>query len=72
MHVEHDKAAGAPDRIYLSDIRRMRYCHGGVRRWAAARGIDWNDFVKNGIEAARLEGIDDAMCRRLLKAVRHG
>ncbi len=68
MHVIERPA----DRIYLSDIRRMRYCHAGVRRWCAARGIDWADFVKNGVPVSRIEGIDDAMCKRLIKAVRHG
>lgn len=58
--------------IRVRDLRRMGYCHAGVRRWAQRYELDWSDFVKNGIPIEAIEGIDDAMCQRLIAAVKHG
>ena len=58
--------------VRVRDLRHMGYCHAGARRWAKRHAIDWNDFVKNGIAIEMLERIDDAMCKRLVAAVKHG
>ncbi len=58
--------------VRVRDLRHMGYCHAGARRWAKRHEIDWNDFVKNGIAIEMLERIDDAMCQRLVAAVKHG
>ena len=58
--------------VRVRDLRHMGYCHAGARRWAKRYEIDWNDFVKNGIAIDTLERIDDAMCQRLVAAVKHG
>ena len=28
------------------------FCSGGIRRWFAARGLDYSDFLKNGLDEA--------------------
>jgi hypothetical protein len=46
--------------------RRPGFCRGGARRWAAAHGIDWCDFVRHGIAAEKLEAIGDAFALALV------
>lgn len=46
------------------------YCSRGARPWAQQHGIDWSDFVRNGIEAERLEAIGDAFALALVKWAR--
>jgi hypothetical protein len=50
--------------------RRHGFCRSGSRKWARAHGIDWSDFVRNGIEAQRLEAIGDAFALALVKWAR--
>lgn len=33
-------------------VRAARICMPGARRWAAAHGIDWAAFVRNGLPVA--------------------
>lgn len=58
-------------RIYLRDLRAVGYCHQGVRRWCAERGINWQDFLDNGVEVEVIRGFGDAqgeiVCRRAEK-----
>lgn len=41
--------------------RRAGFCRNGARAWCARHGIDWRDFVHNGIAAERLEATGDAL-----------
>jgi hypothetical protein len=46
---------------------RIGLCRRGVRTWCAAQGIDWLDFVANGIDAEVLTATGDAMALRLVQ-----
>lgn len=54
--------------VLVQDAATVRYCHRGVRAFFARHGLDWSDFVKNGIEADKLRATNDAMAMRLVKA----
>ncbi len=43
------------------DIRALKYCNRGARQFFERHGLDWSDFLVNGIGADRLRQIDDAM-----------
>jgi hypothetical protein len=49
VHHRHMKAAG------------LRYCNPGARVWFKHHGLDWNQFVNEGINADVLIATGDAM-----------
>lgn len=59
---------------HLRTIPRARggrgYCRDKSKAWARRHGIDFKDFVRNGIEAERLEAIGDAFALALVKWAR--
>lgn len=46
--------------------RRPGFCRGGARHWAQAHGIDWHDFVVNGIDADKLTATGDGFALALV------
>lgn len=40
---------------------RRGFCRGGSKQWFATHGLDWADFVRNGIPAERMEATGDAL-----------
>lgn len=50
--------------------KRRGFCRDGARAWARAHGIDWKGFVRNGIEAEKLEAVGDAFAQALVKWAR--
>lgn len=45
--------------------RRPGFCRGGTRAFFVRHGLDWADFVRNGIAADKLEATGDAMALAL-------
>ena len=57
-----------PDPIVtINDVRRAGYCPSGARRWAEMHGIDFRDFLKNGIAASRLLETGEPMAIRAVE-----
>ena len=55
------------DRIVrIEELEPLGLCARGVRRWFIDNGLDFKDFLKNGIPLSRLEGIDDALLHEAL------
>ena len=44
-----------------ADIRALGYCNRGSRKWFRDHGLDWAEFMQNGIDVRQLAHIDDAM-----------
>lgn len=57
-------------RVYAKDIRAAKLCFGGARQWFRRHGLDWQDFVANGIGAERLEATGDALAVRVIAIAR--
>lgn len=57
-------------RIYTRHIRQAKLCMGGTRTWWKDNGLDWNDFVKNGIPGEKLLATGDPLARRPVEAAR--
>ena len=53
--------------VTLKDIRAMNHCSSGARQWFKSNGLDWMDFLKNGIPASKLLEVNDALGRRLVE-----
>lgn len=51
------------------DLRAKGICGKGARRWFAARGLDWNAFLRRGIDAEKLrEGGYDVYAEQAIRA----
>lgn len=37
--------------IRRTDLRKIGYCRGGSQKFAQRYGLDWVDFIKNGIDS---------------------
>lgn len=49
---------------------RPGLCARGARAWAAAHGLDWGSFVREGIDAELLTATGDAMALRVVEHAR--
>lgn len=50
----------------LQDCRKAGFCVKGVREVCRLHGVDWRDFVRNGMPVSQAETYDDANIRRVL------
>ena len=55
--------------IYWQDLRKAKMCHKGARQWFSHYGLDWSDFVHNGIDSAILLSTGDAYAKQLIETV---
>lgn len=55
-----------PVTIVYDDIAKAGYCASGARRWFEAHGLDFKDFIENGIDADVLLATGDAMAERVV------
>lgn len=49
---------------------RSGFCRAGARDWARRQGLDWKDFVRNGIPSETLEATGDGFALALVKWAR--
>lgn len=56
-------------RVRIEDCRAIRYCVPGVKRWCGNNGLDFREFVRNGVDADQLPH-DDAMIDALIEQAR--
>lgn len=45
-------------------------CVKGVRNWFQTNGLDYRDFLRNGIAVSRLDALNDALGNRVAAAAR--
>lgn len=45
--------------LRIDDITLTNSCHDGARAVAKDLGIDWWDFLQNGIDIERIKHVDD-------------
>jgi len=59
-----------PDRIYVEDVQAAGLCLNGARYWFSSYGLDFRDFVRNGVSMKALAGIQDAQLEKTKAAAR--
>ena len=59
-------------RIYMSDIRKANMCSRGTRAFFLARGWDFKDFLKNGLDEELIIKTGDAMALQVVEVARNG
>ncbi|MDO4698286.1 MAG: hypothetical protein Q4A60_06390 [Pasteurellaceae bacterium] len=50
--------------ITMEDMRRVDYCASGVEAFFKREGLDFDDFLQNGIESIRLLATGSVLARR--------
>lgn len=55
--------------VRTNHCQEMGYCMRRVRPWFAQHGLDFVDFVNNGIEAEKLLATDDEFARNIVAYV---
>lgn len=49
-----------------SDLAAMKFCNRGARQFFERHGLNWQEFITNGIDSSRVEAIDDEMMRQVV------
>lgn len=57
--------SGEPVIVTMRDIRAIEGCSRGARYFCRTHGINWTDFLANGVPAETLEATGDAKALRL-------
>jgi len=53
-------------RVTIQDLRASRLCFQGARPWFARHGLDWQAFLREGLEADVLTATGDALALRVI------
>jgi hypothetical protein len=56
--------------IRIDDIRLAGYCASGARRWFEQHGLDFRDFLKNGIRADAFTAAGDHLAALVVERKR--
>lgn len=56
----------------MSDIRKAKMCSRGTRAFFLAKGWDFQDFLKNGLDEEILIQTGDAMALQVVEVARNG
>lgn len=60
-----------PVLITSTDLLRLSYCSIGTRLWFRRVGLDWDQFLAEGLMSDEVEAVtDDAMAIELINKVR--
>lgn len=54
------------ERITMADVRAAGLCCRGCKEWFRLRGLDFNDFLKNGIALSQIEHLNDALVDQVM------
>lgn len=57
-------------KITIDDVRKTGHCVAGAREWFARHGLDFRDFIRNGIEEERFLASGDVIATEVVKATR--
>lgn len=61
-----------PVMVKMSHIREAKMCSRGARGFFEQHGLDWQAFLNEGIDAAKLEATGDFMALEVVKVARNG
>ena len=53
--------------ITMPDIRAAKMCSKGARAFFDRHGLDWDDFLKRGVDADKLTATGDAMAIEVVR-----
>jgi len=59
-------------KVKMRHVREAKMCSRGARAFFEAHNLDWDEFLKDGIDAAKLEATGDAMAIKVVKVAQNG
>lgn len=58
--------------VTMQHVRQARMCANGTRAFFMSHGLDFQAFLKHGIQASELEQLNDAMANQAIEVARYG
>lgn len=58
--------------IRPADAKAAGVCISGACKFLARHGLDWRDWIRNGMEAEKLIATGDAIAARVVRVARNG
>ena len=58
--------------VRMVHVRQAKMCSSGAREFFARHELDWQEFLKNGIDAEKLRATGDAMALKVVKVAENG
>lgn len=59
-------------KITMRDIRAARMCSNGARAFFERHNLDWQKFLKEGLDSDLIEATGDAMALNVVKVAKNG
>lgn len=56
--------------VRVRHIRQAGYCASGTRAWFERHGLNYMDFLKNGIAAEQITALDDHLGNEVVRMAR--
>jgi len=56
--------------VEIRHLRAVKYCAKGARPWFKRNGLNWTDFLDNGLLSTEFEKTGDPMVEPLLREAR--
>lgn len=56
--------------VRVQHLRDANLCMRGAKMWFDQRGLDFREFLQNGLPIEQIEKIDDALARLVCEAAR--
>lgn len=56
--------------VYHRHLLSAKICSKGARGWWKSHGLNWSDFLANGIPAQELEKIDDVRVNQVIEVAK--
>lgn len=57
-------------KVFMTHVRKAKMCSRGARAFFIKNKLDWNDFLRNGIDEAKLLETGDAMALQVVEIAR--
>lgn len=54
-------------KITIDDVRSANHCSRGIKNWFTEKGLDFRDFLKNGISAKDFLATRDGLAERVVR-----
>lgn len=56
--------------VTMRDVRAVRMCSGGARKFFKRHNLDWSTFLKEALPAEVIEATGDAMALQVVEVAR--
>ena len=58
--------------VKMTHVRQCKMCSRGARTFFERHGLDWQEFIENGMPSEIIEKTGDAMALQVVKVAKNG